>query len=192
MDVPPEEFLIALDSLKGQSFRAEMHVKQIPGPTRIAPWSVALQAELNDCADLDPDFYRGDAKFVVLYDPAGQPAWDGCMRIVIHARAPMDSDIGADELLGQVAWSWLIDALEHRGASLHNLTGTVTRVFDEAFSSTHRESVRVSAEVRASWTPATPYLTEHLMAWADFSSQLVGLDPSLPGLSALPHKVASL
>ncbi|WP_256618387.1 DUF3000 family protein [Trueperella pyogenes] len=51
---PPAEFITALDSLKGHEFRPELHVAQIPGPTRIAPWAVALQVEVNDSLCLTP------------------------------------------------------------------------------------------------------------------------------------------
>ncbi|MDD7466002.1 MAG: DUF3000 domain-containing protein [Actinomycetaceae bacterium] len=186
--LPPREFVTALESLKGLDFRAELHVNQIPPPTRIAPWAVALQAEINDSEQLDPDFYRGDAKFVVLYDPDGQLAWNGAFRIVLHSRAPMEADMGDDPLLGEVAWSWLTDALHQRGADFHSLSGTVTRVFNETFGDVTLDATRVDLEVRASWTPQTPYLGEHLQAWADFIGHLCGLGPHVPGLSALPRK----
>ncbi|MCI7551557.1 MAG: DUF3000 domain-containing protein [Actinomycetaceae bacterium] len=189
---PPAEFITALGSLKGQSFRPEFHVSQIPPPQRIAPWSVALQAEVNDTEDLDPDSYRGDMKFVVLHDPDGQLAWDGTFRIIVHARAPMDGEMGDDPLLGEVAWSWLADALESAGAGYHDLSGTVTRVFNETFGGLYLDSSKVDLELRASWTPQTPYLTEHLLAWADFSATFAGLAPYSPGLAVLPRKVAKI
>ncbi len=188
-DNPPQIFVTALESLKGQTFRPEFHVVQIPPPTRIAPWTVALQAEINESRDLDPDMLRGSAKFVVLYDPEGQTAWDGTFRIVIHAQAPMDSDMGDDPLLGEVAWSWLVEALEARGASYHNLNGTVTRVFNETFGGLHLNSSRVELELRASWTPDTEFLTEHLHAWADFASAMAGLGPADTNVVSLPRKV---
>lgn len=190
--LPPAEFVTALESLKGQTFRPEMHVNQIPPPTRIAPWGVALQAEMNTSPDLDPDFYRGDAKFVVLHDPAGQLAWEGTFRIVVYGRAPMDAAMGDDPLLGAVAWSWLTDGLAARRASFHNLNGTVTRVFNETFGDMYLDSARIDLEVRASWTPETEHLTAHLLAWADFASQLAGLGPHVPNLAALPRKVAKI
>ncbi len=190
--LPPQEFVRALESLKGHHFRAEMHVNQIPPPTRIAPWSVALQAEINDCESLDPDSYRADTKFVVLHDPEGQLAWDGTFRIVMHGRAPMDAQMGDDPLLGEVAWTWLTDALEQCGASFHNLSGTVTRVFNETFGDLYLDSAQVDIEIRASWTPETEYLGEHLMAWADFASHLAGLGPHAANVSTLPRKVAKV
>lgn len=186
---PPAQFVTALESLKGQEFRPEMHVAQIPGPTRIAPWAVALQAEINDSPTCDPDRLRGSAKFVVLHDPAGQPAWNGTFRVVIHAQAAMDSDMGADPLLGEVAWSWLADALDGAGASYHNLNGTVTRVFNETFGGLYINSSQVEAQLRASWTPQTPYLTEHLHAWADFAASMAGLGPWHERVASLGRKV---
>ncbi|MBM7825489.1 hypothetical protein JOD55_001316 [Arcanobacterium pluranimalium] len=187
--MPPNDFVTALESLKGQHFRPEFHVTQIPAPTKIAPWAVALQAEMNDSPDQDPEFYRGSTKFVVLYDPAGQAAWDGQFRIVVHAQAPMDSEIGDDPLLGEVAWSWLHDSINDARASFHNLNGTVTRVFNETFGGLYLNSSRIELEVRASWTPETPYLTEHLLAWAHFGAQLSGLPPEYENVQALPRKV---
>lgn len=188
-DYPPDEFVIALDSLKGYDLRPEFHLTQIPAPTRIAPWAVALQAELNETADKNPDFYRGDTKFVVLYDPAGQKAWNGTFRIILHARAPMDTEMGDDPLLGEVAWSWLHDSLIAEGASFHSFNGTVTRIFNETFGDLTLNSSRVELELRASWTPATPYLGEHLLAWARFASLLAGFPPVAENVATLPRRV---
>lgn len=186
---PPEELVIALDSLKGLTFRPEVHVSQIPAPTRIAPYSVALQAEVNPSKDLDPDQLRGHAKFVMLYDPEGQPAWNGRFRIVVHAQAPFDSETGDDPMLGEVIWSYLTGALDAAGASFHSLNGTVTRAFNETFGGLYLDSSRLDAELRASWTPETKYLTEHLLAWADFAAQIAGLPPEGTNISSLPFKV---
>lgn len=187
MTNPPQEFIDALDSLKGQHFRPEFHLVQIPPPTRIAPWAVALQAEVNESADQDPDFFRGSAKFVVLHDPAGQPAWDGTFRIIMHAQAPMDAHMGDDPLLGEVAWSWLPEALAERGARYHNLNGTVTRVFNETFGGLYIDSSRVDLEVRASWTPDSAFVTDHLHAWAQFACTMAGLPPV--DIRSLPRQV---
>lgn len=186
---PPADFVTALESLKGQTFRPELHIGQIPGPTRIAPWAVALQAEVNQTPNNDPDYLRGSGKFVVLHDPATQPAWNGTFRIVVHGQAPVDSTMGDDPLLGEVAWSWLRDALEDQGASYHSLNGTVTRVFNETFGGLHINSARVDLEVRASWTPQTPYLTEHVHAWANFTASLAGLGPWSEHVHSLARKV---
>ncbi|WP_216379054.1 DUF3000 domain-containing protein [Arcanobacterium phocae] len=185
---PTPEFLTALESLKGQTFRAGFHIVQIPPPTRIAPWAVALQAEINESPVKDPELYRGNAKFVVLHDPAGQPAWNGTFRIVMHAQAPVESDLGDDPLLGEVAWSWLPEALESANAGYHSLNGTVTRVFNETFGGLYIDSSRIDLEVRASWTPTTEYLTEHLHAWARFCTTMAGLPPE-QSVASLPRRI---
>ncbi|MDP9800146.1 hypothetical protein J2S49_000222 [Arcanobacterium wilhelmae] len=188
----PQEFITALDSLRGQKFRPELHVVQIPPPTHIAPWTVALQAEVNTSSDLDPEFYLGEAKFVVLHDPQGQPAWNGNFRVVVHAKAPMDSELAGDPLLGEVAWSWLAESLDHQGASFHTLGGTVTRVFNETFGGLTLGTSKVELELRASWTPHTEYLTEHLLGWADFAAKLAGLGPWEENVSSLRRKVETI
>ncbi|MDR6938834.1 DUF3000 domain-containing protein [Arcanobacterium hippocoleae] len=188
-DAPPQDFVTALDSLKGHTFRPEFHLTQIPAPTRIAPWAVALQAEVNESQVKDPECYRGETKFVVLHDPAGQTAWNGDFRIILHARAPMDHEMGDDPLLGEVAWSWLHDSLLDLHASFHSLNGTVTRVFNETFGGLMLNTARVELEVRASWTPSTPYLGEHLLAWAHFAERLSGLPPEGAKIAALPRRL---
>lgn len=188
MSTPPEEFITALESLKGQTFRPEFHLTQIPPPTQIAPYAVALQAELNP-DQADPEHLLGSAKFVVLYDPEEQPAWNGPFRIVINAQAPMDGEIGDDPLLGEVAWSWLTDALAQENAPYHSLNGTVTRVFNETFGDLHLNTARVDLEVRASWSPTNEQLTTHLHAWANFAAAVSGLGPWSPNVVPMPRKV---
>ena len=186
----PAEFLTALESLKGHVFRSELHVSQIPPPAKIAPWAVALQAEINDSASLDPDSYRGNARFVLLYDPEGQPAWDGTIRIVAYANAPVESDMGGDPLLGEVSWTWLAESLEARGAEYHNLTGTVTRNYNETFTGMHMTDSTIDLEVRASWSPDYADVSAHLDAWADFAASVCGLGPD--GVAALPRSSGAL
>lgn len=173
-----------MDSLRGHAFRSEIHIVQIPPPKRIAPWAVALQAEINDSATLDSDHYRGNARFVLLYDPEGQPAWDGPFRIVAYASAPVDRSIGDDPMLSEVAWAWLTEALAIRGAEYHNLTGTVTRLYNETFGGDALLAARTEIELRASWSPDTSDVSQHLQAWAQFAADACGLGPA--GVSALP------
>ncbi len=182
----PEDFLTALDSLRGHEFRPELHIVQIPPPKRIAPWAVALQAEINDSTAMEPDNYRGGARFVVLHDPAGQEAWHGTFRIVCHMGAPMDAAMAGDPLLGEVAWAWLADTLDAHGADYHHLVGTVTRMYNETFGGLELSSSLTEVELRASWTPNSPDLYHHVRAWADFIALACGLAPE--GTTALPAR----
>jgi len=184
-EVPPL-FLASLDSLRGHSFRREFHLQEIPAPKKIAPWAAALSAEINTSGSrLDPDGYRGEARFVLLYDPEGQPAWNSAFRIVCHVSAPIESELGGDPLLGEVGWSWLTDALESHGADYHSLNGTVTRQIDESFRGLHLDGSRVTVEVRASWSPASEDVSDHLDAWAEFACTAAGLDPNAPSITPL-------
>ena len=54
-------------------------------------------------------------RFVLLYDPSGPEPWDGVWRAVTFARAVFDPELASDPMLGAVGWSWLKEALEHRG-----------------------------------------------------------------------------
>lgn len=179
----PPEFEAALLSLRGHTFRPEVHLEEIPPPTRIAPWALALTAEINPTSDAEDMLANG--RFVVLHDPEGQEAWHGTFRIVVLARAQLESELGADPMLGEVAWTWLTEALTRANAEYHSLSGTVTRVLSETFGGLELRGNEVEIEVRASWTPATTDLAPHLRAWVTATSMAGGLAP-------LPDNVRSL
>lgn len=182
----PQIFLDALDSLRDHTFRDEFRIFEIPAPKKIAPWAAALSAEVNTSgAQMDPDHYRGAAKFVLLYDPDGQPAWNGDFRIVSHISAPLEAEMGGDPFLGEVAWSWLIDALTHHDCGYHSLNGTVTRQIDETFGGLMISGSHVNVDVRASWTPESSNVYDHLQAWAEFACTAGGLDPDVPSIGSL-------
>src|SRR5688500_17151880 len=103
---PPEVFRRAVTSLRETEHRTQVTLREIAAPTRLAPYSFALSAEVTrDDVDL------ADGRFIVLHDPDGNEAWDGTMRIVAFVSADVDDDMAADPLLAQVGWSWLLDAL---------------------------------------------------------------------------------
>jgi len=191
-DNVPQPFLEALDSLRGHTFRDEFFLQEVPAPTRLAPWAAALTAEVNDSgSERDPDAYRGDARFVLLYDPDEQPAWNGPFRIVVHVSAPVESEMGADPFLGEVAWSWLTDALDRHGAQYHSLNGTVTRQLNGTFGGLHINESRVTIDIRASWSPRDTQIGAHLTAWADFSCEASGLEPDdVTSISPRPDRLS--
>ncbi len=127
----PAEFVEALTSLKGSRARPEIHLTEIPPPTRIAPWALALTAEVNPTSD--PDDMLGHGRFVALHDPAGQDAWHGTFRVIIMAAAEIDPEMGMDPLLAEAGWTWLLDSLEESGSGFHHVSGTVTRTMSESF-----------------------------------------------------------
>lgn len=185
----PAEFERALLSLREPRLRREVHLEEVPAPVRLAPYAAALTAEITSSpGDLDPDGFLGHGRFVVLHDPDGQPAWAGTFRVVVLARARLEEEMGADPLLGEVAWSWLCDSLVNHGAGFRHLTGTVTRVLSETFGGLELTDGDVEVEVRASWTPNTPELGEHLAAWAELACTAAGLAPVPEDVTTLARR----
>ena len=170
-------------SLRGHRQRPELRLEEVPAPTRIAPYALALTAEVNPTTD--PESMLGSGRFVVLHDPEGQSAWNGSFRIIVMARAQLEDELGADPLLGEVGWAWLTDALASAGAGYHSLSGTVTRVLSESFGGLALRDREVEIEVRASWSPNTTDLGPHLAAWTELTSSAAGLEPLPEGVTAL-------
>ena len=65
-------------------------------------------------------------RLILLHDPEGADAWDGTLRLVAFIQSDLDPHEAVDPLLPEVAWSWLVDALEARGDQVTALGGTVT------------------------------------------------------------------
>jgi hypothetical protein len=183
----PEAFRRAVAALRGARLRPEIVLQEAPAPQRLAPWAVALTADViaDDADDDAEDLATG--RFVVLHDPDGHETWDGEFRIVTFARASVEPDVASDPMLPSVGWSWLIEALEGRGAPYASPSGTVTRVSSESFGSLTDRPPSAEVEVRASWTALDPDLTPHLEAWGELLASTAGLPPVAPGVVALPR-----
>jgi Protein of unknown function (DUF3000) len=177
----PADFATALSTIRGAVLRPEISIEETPAPLRLSPFAVALQAEV-----VVADEEAASGRFVVLHDPAGQEPWDGEFRVVTFAKGTVELDIAQDPMLTEVAWGWLIEALELRGAAFRAESGTVTRTASESFGAIADRPPSGDVEIRASWTPATPDVGAHLAAWSDVLAQVAGLPPLPPGVSALP------
>ena len=97
--------------------RPEIELGPIRPPQRLAPYSYALGAEVRRPEpEVVPERSEGDAfgRLILLHDPDGADAWDGTMRLVAFIQADLDASEAVDPLLPEVAWSWLVDALESR------------------------------------------------------------------------------
>ncbi len=109
--------------------RPEIELGPIRPPQRLAPYSYALGAEVKRPElEIVPERSDGDAfgRLILLYDPEGADAWDGTMRLVAYIQADLDSSEAIDPLLPEVAWSWLVEALDSRAEHVTALGGTVT------------------------------------------------------------------
>ncbi|MDQ1594577.1 MAG: hypothetical protein QOH40_1133 [Arthrobacter pascens] len=209
----PAEFLYALGTLRKARCRSELRLDEIPAPSRLAPFAVALGAEVigassrgsqsdavhgpaavalarsaaSNGSDADDD-ELATGRFILLHDPDGSAVWDGEFRIVTYIRAQLEPEMGNDEMLGSVAWTWLVEALETHQAPYRAAGGTATRVLSESFGTLSDRPESIDIELRASWTPASADVQAHLEAWSDMVCTFAGLPPLPDGVSALPRR----
>jgi hypothetical protein len=180
----PAPFVEALHALRDRRLRSEVRLTEVPAPGRIAPFSVALSAEIL-APDNETELSSG--RFVLLHDPAGQEAWDGTFRAVTLVRATLEAELGIDPLLCEAAWSWVAEALEASGAPYRALGGTVTRVVSQSFGALAERPPQVEVEVRASWSPQGD-VGEHLEAWSTVLCTAAGLPPLPDGVAAIGRR----
>jgi Protein of unknown function (DUF3000) len=186
----PEEFRRAVEALRSARLRPEVVLEEAPAPQRLAPWAVALTADVMGDGGGAEDGSEDDlatGRFVVLHDPQGHETWDGVFRIVTFARAAVEPDVASDPLLPSVGWSWLIEALDGRQAPYTAPSGTVTRVSSESFGSLIDRPGSAEIEIRASWSALDPDLAPHLEAWGELLASIAGLPPVSPGVVAMPR-----
>ncbi len=169
----PATFRRAVESLERTVARSDVRVEPIRAPQRLAPYSYALSADV--VAGDDTEGATG--RLVLLHDPDGADAWDGDLRLVVYASAELADDMVGDPLLPQVGWSWLTSSLEERGAEYTAAGGTVTQTTSTRFGDVHGPSSTTSLELRGSWTPTSPDLTAHLLAFVDLLAIAAGLAP---------------
>ncbi|MDQ3735209.1 MAG: DUF3000 domain-containing protein [Actinomycetota bacterium] len=174
----PAMFLDAIASLRTVGPRPEITLDEIAGPARLAPYSHALGAEVTVEGQ---EIATG--RLVVLHDPDGQAGWDGVLRIVGFLTAETDAALATDELFPEVGWSWLLEALDSRGAAHTAVGGTVTSTVSTRFGDIAGPQRSVDVEIRASWTALSFDLAAHLQAWLDVLGSAAGLPP--PGVRLL-------
>jgi len=186
----PQEFLDAVASADAASLRNELRVFETAAPEGLAPFQRAWAADVEpQHASSDNEY--GTGRLVFLYDPSVPEAWESAYRMVVFAQAPIDPLMGQDEFLPNVAWSWLIDALDSSGASYFHAAGTTTSVVSTGFGEMEAEGSGAQVEVRASWSPTTHDIGPHLEAWSEFVCMLAGFPPTHEGVATLPPSRAT-
>jgi hypothetical protein len=171
--VRPEIFRAAVASLTGTTVRREVRVEPLRPPQRLAPWSYAISADVRNSDGEE----LATGRLVLLHDPEGVEAWDGVLRLVAFASAELDPQMGTDEMLPAVGWSWLVDALDERHAAYRAAGGTVTQTTSTRFGDLAGPSTTVALELRASWTADTTDMSPHLCAFVDTLCLAAGLPP---------------
>lgn len=172
----PAEFDRASASIRAVEFRTDLRVQEIRPPEGLAPHSMALAADVSP-ETLHGDSQVGTGRFILLHDVSEPEAWRGRFRVVCFAQAPLETDIGGDGMLPEVAWAWLIDSLADTGAAYDFPSGTVTVVNSKGFGELTEQGEGSQIEMRASWTPLTDELGPHVEAWSTLLCLLAGLPP---------------
>lgn len=217
----PPVFRHAVAGLCAVRPRPEVELSPTPPPRRLAPFSYALEAAVTaspaNAVD-DDDEELAEGRLILLHDPAGHDAWRGTFRLVTLVHADLEPEMAADPLLPEVCWSWLTGALEARGVSYRQPSGTVTRASSHYFGGIGEREPSTRIEIRASWTPAerpaaepgrpehrrpdrgsapgdgaagAPDTAAHLAAWCDLLCQIAGLPPAgaaEAGVVSLPQR----
>lgn len=152
-------------------FRDQLLVTAAPAPKKLAPFGVSLLGEI------ETEQHFADSRVVVLYNPAGDPAWNSTARVVIFIKADIEPDLADDPLILQIAWQWLHEALQKFGAEALELSGTVTRTSSKGYGAIEEENPS-SLEIRASWSPTdVAAIDKHISAWGELVCVAAGIDP---------------
>ena len=180
----PPAFVAARDAIRAADLRPELTIGEMPAPGHLAPYSIALAADVTPTRHAT-DSILGTGRFVLLHDPSEPEAWGGAFRIVCFAQAPLETDIGIDPFLADVAWSWLVDALDVRDARYTAASGTATKILSTGFGELAAQGDGAQIELRASWTPLGAEVRSHVEGWGELLCMLAGLPPVIEGVSLL-------
>lgn len=168
------EFSRARELVMALTLREDFAVREIPAPSGLAPEALALAGDVRP--EDDGESLYGTGRLVLLYDPDVPDGWESPWRIVCFAQAPLETEIGVDPLLAEVAWSWLTDALASHHAPYRAASGTATKTLSRGFGTLAEEGDGAQIELRASWSP-TENIAGHVAAWAELVCMLAGLPP---------------
>ena len=160
--------------------RQEIEILEAPAPQRLAPYAIALTADV-----VVDDDELGSGRLVLLHDPQGQEAWEGEWRVVVFAKALQEPGVAGDPMLNDVGWSYLTDALAESDAAFTAFGGTVTTTHSQSYGAMSGREASGELEIRASWTPVDDRIEAHALAWFELLSHMAGLEPIPPGVSQL-------
>ena len=92
--------------------------------------------------------------------------------------------------MADVAWSWLVDALDAGDAKYHSLSGTATKILSTGYGELAEQGDGAQLELRASWTPRDHDLAPHVESWGELLCMLAGLPPTTEGVTVLSPRRA--
>lgn len=175
----PAEFRQAVHGLTGSGVRTGTEIGELPSPTKLAPHTYAVSVDVSDPAGEE----AATGRLVLLHDPDGVDAWEGTLRVVVFGTCEIDTDMAADALLPDVAWTWLTERLAAHDVDYLALGGTVTITSSNRFGDIAGPPRINEMELRASWTAQSPHTEPHLAAFVDFLATAAGLPPE--GISTI-------
>jgi len=184
---PQQVFDALIATVDAAVLRPELEVRAIPAPSGLAPFAHALAADVNPARHAD-DSDLGTGRLIVLFDPSAPEGWNGSVRIVCFAQAPLEVDIGLDPFVADVTWAWLVDALETRGARYTAASGTATKVLSTGYGELAAQGSGAQLELRASWTPLDDDLSAHIEGWSELLCMIAGYPPTPEGVAVLPTR----
>lgn len=184
---PQQVFDALIATVDAAVLRPELEVRAIPAPSGLAPFAHALAADVNPARHAD-DSDLGTGRLIVLFDPSAPEGWNGSVRIVCFAQAPLEVDIGLDPFVADVTWAWLVDALETRGARYTAASGTATKVLSTGYGELAAQGSGAQLELRASWTPLDDDLSAHVEGWSELLCMIAGYPPTPEGVAVLPTR----
>lgn len=165
--------------IEGLQVRPDILTSTSPAPNRLAPHAYACTAEIGD-----PEI--GSGRFVLLHDPSRPPSWESDTRVVVYVEADIEEEMAEDQLLTDVGWTWLQEALGEAGVSYVALGGTVTAVRSASYEALQTRGQESTIQIRASWSPARlDDIGEHYQAWVSLMELCAGLPPYHPGVTRL-------
>lgn len=179
----PPLFHRAARSLAAVRPRPELVVRDLEAPPRLAPysWATSVEADIVHRGDGTDDLDEPDTsgRLILLHDPDGQESWQGTFRLVCFVQARLEPEQLGDEMLPEIGWSWLTDALEESAAGYTALGGTVTQTSSVRFGGLDAAPREDDVELRASWSPteSDAEFGRHAAAFCALIASAAGLPP---------------
>ncbi|MPM68737.1 hypothetical protein SDC9_115671 [bioreactor metagenome] len=177
----PTPFQRVVADLRAHLWRPGLVIEEIPSPQRVAPYAVAVSADLTI-----RDQELGSGRLVILHDPDGIDAWQGTFRVVAYAKGAMDPEMVTDTMLADVGWSWLLEALGSHQAAYVAPSGNVACTWSRSFGGLQEQPSQAEMEIRASWTPRLDLdgggIEAHLDAFAELLCATCGIPPLPDGV----------
>jgi hypothetical protein len=172
--------------IRALTTRNEIQISEVPAPAKLAPYSLALNAEVFQLDHTGEEYEIATGRFVLLHDPEGQDGWSGNYRCVTYVRADVDRDMSNDPLLFDLGWTWYMESMAKMGVEMVAPSGTVTKVSSSSYGTLGEKPDEDELEIRASWTPiAGEIIEDHVKAWILLLEFITGLSPIPEGVAQL-------